>query len=193
MTGELSGSTDRGAGLRLGAIWAQDRNGVIGVAGGIPWRIPEDFAHFKAATMGAPIIMGRGTWESLGAKPLPGRANLVVSRTLSGGGVFSTLESAISAARARTDLGNEGGSGPAGGEYPVDAWIIGGGQLYAQALPLCDLAVVSQIDMAVERAEGEAVFAPSLDGWRVAENWSDQNWRTSKNGQKWRVRTFLRP
>ncbi|OOL28231.1 dihydrofolate reductase, partial [Rhodococcus rhodochrous] len=63
-------------------IWAQDRDGGIGRDGAIPWRIPEDMAHFRAATTGRPVIMGRLTWESLPPRfrPLPGRRNIVVTR-----------------------------------------------------------------------------------------------------------------
>ena len=60
------------------SIWAQDRGGVLGSGGGMLWHVPADFAHFKAATMGCPIIMGRHSWEALGG-PLPGRANIVVT------------------------------------------------------------------------------------------------------------------
>ena len=69
----------------LGAIWAQTDAGVIGRAGDMPWRAPEDLAHFKAVTLGAPVIMGRRTWESFPPRfrPLPGRTNIVISRSVS--------------------------------------------------------------------------------------------------------------
>ena len=63
----------------LGAIWAQCLDGVIGDGAGMPWHLPEDLKHFKAVTMGHPIIMGRRTWEALPKRPLPGRPNHVVS------------------------------------------------------------------------------------------------------------------
>ncbi|WP_425280681.1 dihydrofolate reductase [Leucobacter insecticola] len=68
--------------FRLGMIWAQSRNGAIGRDGDMSWHLPEDLAHFKRVTLGAPVIMGRRTWESLPERfrPLPGRANIVVSR-----------------------------------------------------------------------------------------------------------------
>ncbi len=64
---------------RITLIVARARNGVIGRDGTLPWRLPEDLAHFKRTTMGHPIVMGRKTWESIG-RPLPGRRNIVVSR-----------------------------------------------------------------------------------------------------------------
>ncbi|MGI4895085.1 MAG: dihydrofolate reductase, partial [Janthinobacterium lividum] len=66
----------------IGLVWAQSANGIIGVDGRIPWRIPEDMAHFAALTMGSSVVMGRATWESLPPRfrPLPGRRNLVLSR-----------------------------------------------------------------------------------------------------------------
>jgi dihydrofolate reductase len=64
----------------ISLVYAVSRNGVIGKDGGLPWRIPSDLKHFKEVTMGKPIIMGRKTWESLPRKPLPGRANIVISR-----------------------------------------------------------------------------------------------------------------
>ena len=63
----------------LGMIWAQDVTGVLGADGGMLWRVPADFAHFKATTMGCGLVMGRTTWESLGG-PLPGRRNVVLTR-----------------------------------------------------------------------------------------------------------------
>ena len=68
--------------MTLGLIWAQSPSGVIGRAGGIPWRLPEDQARFKELTLGHTVVMGRLTWESLPSKvrPLPGRRNVVVTR-----------------------------------------------------------------------------------------------------------------
>ncbi|MEW5881870.1 MAG: dihydrofolate reductase, partial [Pseudomonadota bacterium] len=85
---------------RVTLIAAVARNGVIGRAGAIPWRIPGDLARFKRITMGHPVIMGRRTWESLG-RPLPGRRNIVISRTPgfapAGAEVFASLGAALAA------------------------------------------------------------------------------------------------
>ena len=69
---------------RLGAIWAQTDAGIIGRDGDMPWRAPEDLVHFKKVTLGAPVIMGRRTWESFPPRfrPLPGRTNIVISRSV---------------------------------------------------------------------------------------------------------------
>jgi dihydrofolate reductase len=68
--------------MKLGLVYAQSRNGVIGHGGSLPWHLPEDLAHFKRTTLGAPVIMGRKTWESLPPRfrPLPGRRNIVITR-----------------------------------------------------------------------------------------------------------------
>ena len=70
--------------FRLGAIWAQTDAGIIGRDGDMPWYAPEDLAHFKKVTLGAPVIMGRRTWESFPPRfrPLPGRTNIVISRSV---------------------------------------------------------------------------------------------------------------
>jgi dihydrofolate reductase len=133
--------------MPLHMIYARARNGVIGKQGQLPWHLPEDLAHFKRTTLGQPVVMGRVTWESLPEKfrPLPGRTNVVVSRqttfNANGAQVVSSLEAAIAL-------------------FPTNevVWLIGGAQLYAQALPLASQIVVTEIDAAFE---GDA-FAPSL-------------------------------
>ena len=133
--------------MPLHMIYARARNGVIGKQGQLPWHLPEDLAHFKRTTLGQPVVMGRVTWESLPEKfrPLPGRTNVVVSRQTSfkatGAQVVSSLEAAMAL-------------------FPTNevVWLIGGAQLYAQALPLASQIVVTEIDADFE---GDA-FAPSL-------------------------------
>jgi len=137
-------------------IYARARNGVIGKQGQLPWHLPEDLAHFKRTTLGQAVVMGRVTWESLPEKfrPLPGRTNVVVSRQTSfeatGAQVVSSLEAAMAL-------------------FPTNevVWLIGGAQLYAQALPLVSQIVVTEIDADFE---GDA-FAPSLstNDWTETE------------------------
>jgi len=125
------------------------RNGVIGANGSIPWKIPSDMAFFKATTMGKPIIMGRKQYESVG-RPLPGRTNLVVTRQSGyqpdGVIVISSLEAALDHAQtiAAADRADE-------------VMIIGGGEIYAQAMPVADRLYISHIDLA---PEGDVVFPP---------------------------------
>ena len=133
--------------MKLGLIYARARNGVIGKAGGLPWHLPEDLAHFKRLTLGCPVIMGRKTWESIPERfrPLPGRTNIVVTRqadwNASGAERAASLDEAIASCAAQPQ-----------------AWVIGGAQLYAQSLARADIAEVTEIDADYE---GDA-FAPEL-------------------------------
>ena len=137
---------------RLHLIFARAANGVIGKDGGLPWQLPEDMAHFKRTTSGHPVIMGRKTWDSLPPKfrPLPGRRNIVVTRQLhwqaDGAVRASTLEEAVAQCGDASD-----------------AWVIGGAEIYQQALPLAQTAVVTEIHADYD---GDA-FAPALGPqWR---------------------------
>jgi dihydrofolate reductase len=134
----------------LTLIVARARNGVIGRAGQMPWRLPEDLAYFRRTTMGHPIVMGRRTWESLG-RPLPGRRNIVVSRDAGlaapGAEVVPSLEEAV---RRTQDA--------------AQVFVIGGAQLYEQALPLARRLLVTEIDADFE---GDTYFpAPDPHDWR---------------------------
>lgn len=121
--------------MKLGMVYARARNGVIGKDGVMPWHLPEDLAHFKRLTLGCPVIMGRKTWESLPPKfrPLPGRRNIVVTRngdwSAAGAETADSLEQAI----ARV-------------EDVSHAWVIGGAQIYRQALPRAEVVEVTEID-----------------------------------------------
>ena len=138
--------------MRINLIFAQANNGVIGANNQLPWHLPQDLAHFKAHTTGCPVIMGRKTWDSLPPKfrPLPGRLNLVVSRqadlAIEGAQVCASVEAAVQACALQT---------PA----PAEAWVIGGAQIYAQAMPLATRAVVTYLHKDVP---GDA-YAPSFD------------------------------
>ena len=133
--------------MRLGLIYAQSRNGVIGRGGVLPWHLPEDLAHFKRTTLGAPVIMGRKTWESLPPRfrPLPGRKNVVITREAGwqapGAHRASSLDEAI-AACAGADV----------------AWITGGAEIFKLAMARADLAVITEIGADYD---GDT-FAPEL-------------------------------
>jgi dihydrofolate reductase len=138
--------------MELGLIYARARNGVIGRAGGLPWHLPEDMAHFKRLTMGRPVIMGRKTWDSLPQRfrPLPGRTNIVVSRQPGW-----KEEGAVRAGSLREAIALCAGE--------EQAWVIGGADIYAQALPLAHRVEVTEIDADYE---GDA-YAPALGPqWR---------------------------
>ena len=129
------------------AIAAVAENGVIGRGLEIPWRIPEDFRHFKRTTMGGVLLMGRRTWESLGAKPLPGRENAVLTsrpELVKGARAFASLEEAASAYRGD----------------PRTVWICGGAALYKAALPECSELILSRVKMS---PQGDVYFPDFAD------------------------------
>ena len=121
--------------MKLHLILARARNGVIGNKGSLPWHLPEDMAHFKRTTLGCPVIMGRKTWDSLPPKfkPLPGRMNVVVTRQSDWQADGAVRANSV--AHAIALCSQDGG-----------AWVIGGAEIYAQALPLASTAVVTEID-----------------------------------------------
>lgn len=140
--------------MKLHLILARARNGVIGNNNTLPWHLPEDLAHFKRTTLGCPVIMGRKTWDSLPTKfrPLPGRLNVVVTRQADwradGAVVANSLEAACAACPAEST-----------------AWVIGGAELYAQALALASTAVVTEIDADYEGDAFSPHFGPE---WQQA-------------------------
>ena len=141
--------------MALNLIFARSRNGVIGKDNTLPWHLPEDLAHFKQTTLGQPVLMGRKTWESLPSKfrPLPGRTNIVVTRQTNWQADGAVMAHAIEDALQLC---------------PADAqvWVIGGAEVYAQAMPLATRAVVTEVDADFE---GDAV-APTFDGsWQEIE------------------------
>lgn len=136
----------------LGAIWAQSLDGIIGDGAVMPWHVPEDMAHFKEITMGAPVIMGRRTWESLPERfrPLPGRDNYVVSSCEPGAwSAGARVTSDVS--QIRDVLSRD------------DGWIMGGGQLYAHTIDEVDIIEITLMGVHVGDVYGnDAVFAPEV-------------------------------
>lgn len=138
--------------MKLGLILARARNGVIGKDGVMPWHLPEDLAHFKKVTMGCPVIMGRKTWDSLPPRfrPLPGRANIVITRQADWHAEGATRAHSLAHALSLC------------GDAP-QAWVIGGAQIYAQAKAMAHVAEVTEIEADFE---GDA-FAPDFgEGWK---------------------------
>jgi len=158
----------------LTLIVARASNGVIGRDNTLPWRLPEDLQHFKRTTMGAPVIMGRKTWDSIG-RPLPGRRNIVVSRNrilrIEGAEVVGSLEDA-----QRLCIGVE------------QVFLIGGAQLYAEALPSADRLIVTEIDADVE---GDAFF-PAVDRSKWIES-ARETHHSEANGFDYAFVTYERP
>jgi len=129
-------------------VAAMGKNRGIGLDGKLPWRLPGELQHFKRTTMGKPVVMGRKTWESIG-RPLPGRQNLVVSRNpayrAEGCQVVASLVEAVETAES------------------FELMVIGGGELYRQALPLASRMVLTVVD-----AE------PDADTW--FPDWNAAEW-----------------
>ncbi|HIU37056.1 MAG TPA: dihydrofolate reductase [Candidatus Aphodousia faecigallinarum] len=138
---------------QLHLIVAHARNGVIGKENKLPWYLPEDLKNFKRTTLGKPVIMGRKTWESLG-RPLPGRRNIVITRQkdyeAEGATVVSDLQAAIEAVA----------------DAPV-AFIMGGAQVYKEALPQVEVAHITYLNADFE---GDAYFEPlNPNEWTLTE------------------------
>lgn len=143
--------------MRIRLVVAVAENGVIGRGGGMPWRLSTDMRRFKATTMGKPVVMGRKTWESFPKRPLPGRHNIIVTRdpayAAEGAQTAGSLDAALARARA------------AGAQ---EVCVIGGGEIYAAALPLADSLDVTHI---LAEIDGDTHF-PAIDPavWRVVSS-----------------------
>ena len=127
-------------------IAAVARNGVIGHRGGIPWHLPDDFAHFKATTMGHTLLMGRATYDSIG-RPLPGRTTIVLTRDSDWHADGVLIDHDLDAALARA------------GDLPGDVYVAGGAHVYAAAMPLADEQVLTEVHL---EPEGDT-FYPDFD------------------------------
>jgi len=145
---------------RVVLVAAVAANGVIGVDGALPWHLPTDFAHFKRTTTGHVVVMGRKTFESMG-RPLPRRTNVVVTRqtgwTADGVLTAGSLEHALALAA----------------EHEGDVMVIGGGEIYAQALPVADEQVLTEVQLS---PEGDARY-PDFDRaqWREVRRESHED------------------
>ncbi len=127
-------------------IAAVARNGVIGRRGGIPWHLPEDFAHFKATTLGHTLVMGRATYDSIG-RPLPGRRTIVLTRDpdwhADGVMIAHDLDSALALAA----------------DLPGDVYVAGGAHVYAAAMQRADEQILTEVNQA---PDGDT-FYPTVD------------------------------
>lgn len=136
----------------LTLIAAHDPNLVIGKDGELPWRYPEDLKHFKSVTLGNTIIMGRGVFEELNEKPLPGRKNIVLSRSRT----YDQVETHSSLEGALKSLNDE------------EVFIIGGGELYKQTLPEADKLIITEIK---KEYEGDTYFPEYRD--KIGQRWKE--------------------
>jgi dihydrofolate reductase len=160
-------------------VWAQDRNGAIGRANTIPWRVPEDMRRFRELTGTSPVIMGRRTWESLPAafRPLPGRRNIVISRNpaldADGAEVVGSVDEAYELTGARDDA--------------TTVSVMGGEQIYRASIGGADELRVTELDLEVENPDA---FAPGIDDtWQVADR---GEWLTSSTGTRYRFVDYRR-
>ncbi|MDX1537010.1 type 3 dihydrofolate reductase [Arsukibacterium sp.] len=136
--------------MKVAMIAAMANNRVIGKDNQMPWHLPADLKHFKAVTLGKPVLMGRKTFQSIG-RPLPGRRNLVISRTLpddpQGVEWFANVEQALAAVADDAEV-----------------MVIGGGEIYRQCLPLADTLYLTEIELTTD---GDAYFPD----YQAAANW----------------------
>lgn len=146
-------------------IAAVGRNGELGYKNRLPWHLPDDLKRFKALTWGAPVVMGRNTWASLGC-PLSGRQNVVVSATLAAAGaptVGTPLAPTAASATPPTTVQvvpSLAAALAATAAAPT-VFVIGGAQLYAAALPLADRLELTEVDAA---PPADAFFPPLPPG-----------------------------
>jgi len=162
--------------VTVSLIWAEAAGRVIGRDGTLPWRLPEDQQLFKRLTMGATVVMGRATWDSLPAsvRPLPGRRNVVLTRqpgwSAQGAVTAHSLDEAIEAADG-------------------DVWVIGGASVYAAALDRADQVVRTRVHVQVD---GDT-YAPQLGAeWALVARDPAQGLHTSTSGLTYCVATFRR-
>lgn len=138
----------------LSMIVAMDRNRTIGADNEMPWHLPDDLKHFKQNTLGKPVIMGRKTFESIGARPLPNRRNIVVTRNSSYRAVGADCVHSLDAAIALVN-------------HEEEVVIMGGGQIYTQALPSVQKLYLTHVDTQVK---GDTVFPDwTVYSWETVE------------------------
>lgn len=142
--------------LPVSIVVAVADNGVIGRGNALPWDLPDDLQHFKRTTMGRPIVMGRKTFESIG-RPLPGRLNIILTRdpswTAHGVSVASSIEQAIDLAEGQAFI-----------DGADSVMVIGGAEVYRQALPFASRAFVTRVHGQVD---GDAFFdLDAIASWR---------------------------
>ena len=155
--------------MRIVFLAAVAENGVIGRDGDLPWRLSTDLKRFKANTMGKPIVMGRKTWESFPKRPLPGRLNIVITRNpgyrAEGAEVVGSLDDALKLARVRSRC-----------DAAEEICVIGGGEIYRQAMPLADGLKITHV---LTEVEGDTSF-PAID----ADQWREVSSEYFEAGEK---------
>lgn len=157
----------------ISLIAAMAKNRVIGIRNTLPWQLPADLQHFKKLTLGHPVIMGRKTFESIG-RPLPGRLNIIISRSSYNAPAECKVVDSIASAIALC-AGHD------------EAFVIGGEQLYRQALSVADRLYLTEIDAEIE---GDAWFPEfDLHAWQETQRESHYD---SDNGYRYHFVIYQR-
>lgn len=163
--------------MEIGMIWAQAAHRVIGDGQKMLWHVPADFKHFKATTMGSPIIMGRRSFEALGKQPLPGRLNIVLTSQegyqAEGVQVASSFSGAL-------QLAEDSGA--------AKCWITGGARLYQEGMKVADELVVTYLDLDVGD-QPDYAHAPQISPqlWQVDTTRSDSEFRPISGDCRWQL------
>jgi dihydrofolate reductase len=159
--------------MTIRMIWAEAHDRVIGANGALPWSLPEDMRLFRQRTSGATVVMGRTTWESLPERfrPLPGRHNVVLTRTPGWTGEGAEIAGSVAEVLERHD----------------DFWVIGGAAVYAAFVPYAGHVVRTEIDLSVDGDTRAPELGP---GWRPLSGPGE--WQTSTSGVKFRVGEYVR-
>jgi dihydrofolate reductase len=156
---------------QIGAIAAMTRDRIIGLNNRIPWHYSEDFKRFKKVTLGSNLIMGRKTWESIGSKPLPKRRNIVISRNfVEGAEHYQTIQAALTACKTELQA----------------IWFIGGGEIYAQAMPYCDLLDITIVPDDI--GSKDAILFPEID----EKTWCKRSSHALTENPKLQIVQYLR-
>ena len=157
----------------ISLIAAMDKNRLIGRENGLPWHLPADFKHFKEVTMSKPVIMGRKTYQSIG-KPLPGRKNIVISRTGFDDAGIVVVDSIDKALQAAGDV--------------EEVMIIGGASFYEQMIDKADRLYLTHVDA---ECDGDAWFPEiNSDQWMITE---EENYKADdKNNYDFKIVSYQR-
>lgn len=140
--------------IPISIVVAASEDGVIGRGGDMPWKLSTDLKRFKALTLGKPVVLGRKTYESLGSRPLPGRPHVVVTRSadIAGGDAVEIAGSLEEGIRTARHIAEQTGA--------AEICIIGGGEIYRQAMTIADTLYVTHVEAAI--SDGDTFF-PTID------------------------------
>lgn len=188
---DLGGDADAPTVPPIGLVWVEAAGGVIGFEGTMPWHLPEDLAHFKAVTIGSPVVMGRKTWQSLPPRfrPLPGRRNIVITRQADWQAEGAEVAHSVSDAVALAAADPPAGAFETGERSVEHIWVIGGAGVFAAAIEDAERVEVTEINAAFE---GDT-FAPAISSaWQVTNTDPTEGWHTSRLGLEYRFVSYGR-